>query len=117
MAVELYMGRSTRPGALAHMQTMIRFGSTHNLVDEAGEDQTMDGVERIPIEQTEQPFGDEIGRLPQLCRTLWCRRRFKLQPCIPRYLHLGPHAEESSLLYPLHPPEINGVAHTNAIGT
>src|SRR5947209_8151358 len=74
-------------------QLVLRFCALCHLLDEARKDTSVDGIQRIPVQQPKQPTWHEIGGLPQLCSASYRWRRLKLEPRVSRHLHLSPHAQ------------------------
>jgi hypothetical protein len=88
-------------------------GAAGDLVDEAAEDEGVDGVEGVPVEEAEMAFRGEEGGLGEKSLVAIVRRDLELEPGIAGHLHLGAQAQQAA---GLDAPEVEGVAGAELIG-
>jgi hypothetical protein len=88
------------------------FGSPPDSMEHIPEDESVEGQDGVPVEDSEQTLWLESSDLIELASTSESRDRFdtELQHSFPGDLHLGSKFHPAVTLEPCHSPEIEGVA-------
>ena len=92
---------------------IVRNGSA-DAAEHAGEDELMQGIQRVPIRQPKQADGIKDRSLPHDRGTVFFGN-FKFQPSSARYFHFRLQPQQAILFKRFDSPEVQGIADPNLL--